>query len=217
MFGTSCSGDIISTLNLSGYYKMNSDVTDSSGNAINGTTVGSPTYSTGKYGNAISLNGTSQYVTTADNVKFEGSGGSISVFAWVNITDFASDANPHIAAKWGTTTGWRLVPRAGDILVTLAGTNTGRGTGVATGSFQHIGFTFDNNNLKIYQNGAQVGTTAVIGAKTLANTETMYIGRRNNGADGYLKGLMDEVSVWQRVLSDSEISTMYNSSCPLRS
>lgn len=217
--GGVCSGDTISTTSLGAYYKFENNANDSSGNGLNGTETGSPTYTTGKYGNAISLNGSSQYVTVTDNTLLEGSGGNISVFGWVNLTDYASDANPHMAAKWNAafTQGWRIVPRATDILVSIGNTSTSRGTGVATGSWVHIGFTYNNNTLKIYQNGSQIGTDAALGVKTLSNSDAMNIGKRSTATDGYVKGLVDDVSVWQRVLTPTEVSDLYNSSCPLKS
>ena len=214
IYSVGCSGSIISTTNLTAYYKFDSNANDSSGSGLNGTAIGSPTYTTGKFGDAIDFNGSSQYVSVPDSTLLEGSGGSISVFCWVNMDGFG-DGAPHAVAKWGTTTGWRLVPRSGDILITLAGTNIGRGTGVPTGSWVHIGFTYNNSILKVYQNGSQVGTDASVGALTLANVRDMHIGKRNNAPADYLDGRVDEVNVWQRVLSPTEISTIYNSTCPI--
>jgi len=209
-----CSGATISLTDLAAYYKFDANSNDSSGNGLNGTNFNSPTYTSGKYDNALTLNGTSQYVSVADSALLEGSSGNISVFGWINITDFASDGNQHLASKFTASNGWRLVVRSFDILVTIGGTNVGRGSGVPTGTWTHIGFTKTGTTCKIYQNGSQVGADATVGT-TLANAEAMTIGRRNNGADGYVKGQIDDVSVWQRVLTPTEISDLYNSSCPL--
>jgi hypothetical protein len=206
---------VISLASLGAYYRFNGNSIDSSGNGLNGTNTGTPTYSPGKFGDAIDLNGTSQFVTVNDSAFLEGSSGDISVFGWIKITDFASDANQHLASKWdGSSTGWRLVARAGDILLTLGSSNIGRGSGVPTGSWIHIGFTRSGSTVRVYQNGSQVGIDATNSAN-LANSENMTIGKRNNGADGYVKGQIDDVSVWQRALTASEISDLYNSTNPL--
>lgn len=209
-----CSGEVISLTGLQAYYKMNGNVIDSSGNGLNGTSVGTPTYTTGKYGDAISLNGTSQYVTVPDSTLLEGSSGNISVFGWINITDFSSDGNQHLISKYTSFNGWRLVARSSDILVTVGGVNITRGSGVATGTWSHIGFTKTGTTLKVYQNGVQIGSDATVGT-TLANSEAMYIGRRNDGVDGFVKGLIDDCSVWNRVLTPTEIGNLYDSTCPL--
>lgn len=214
-----CVGSPIDLSSLAAYYKFNSNSLDSSGNALDGTNFGSPTYTSGKFGDAISLDGTSQYVSVPDSTLLEGSVGNISVFGWVNLTDYTSDGNPHLASKWnaGFSLGWRVLMRSTDILVSIANVSTSRGTGVATGSWAHIGFTFNNSLLKVYQNGVQVGTDANLGARTLANTDAMNIGKRSTATDGYLKGLVDDISVWRRVLTSTEIATLYASSCPLNS
>lgn len=213
-----CSGDLINTWNLSAYYKLNSDATDSSGNAMNMNVNGTPTYSAGKFDNAIDLDGTSQYLSRSSNALFGGSGGTISVFGWMKITDFSSDANQHLASRWnGSSTGWRIVARSSDILLSLAGSNYGGGSGVPTGTWVHIGFTFDNNTYVIYQDGVSVGTAAV-GAKNVNQSGAQpYIGRRNSGADGYVKGQIDDVNIWQRALDATEVSTLYSTGCPLKS
>jgi hypothetical protein len=213
-----CSGDAISTTSLAAYYKFNGTATDSGPNGLNATLTGSPTYTTGKYSDAINLNGTSQYAVVSDSTFLEGSSGNISVFCWVKITDFSSELNQHAVSKWTASNGWRLVLQStGNILVSLAATNVGRGSGIPTGSWVHIGFTYNNSTLKVYYNGSQAGTDATVSSATLANSQEMHIGKRSSGTDGYVKGQIDEVNVWQRVLSSTEVSTLYNSTCPLKS
>jgi hypothetical protein len=211
-----CSGDAISTTSLGAYYKFNGDVTDSSGNGLNGTAYNTPAYVAGKYQNGIKLNGTSQYVSVSDNTLFEGSGGNISVFAWINCVDFEGPC--HIAAKYSASfTGYRLVPRGGlDTLVSMGGVNISRGVGPSANTWAHLGFTYNNNVLKIYLNGVQDGTDATIGAQTIANTEIFTIGRSSQGSFGFCNGSIDELNVWQRVLSSTEVANLYNSTCPLK-
>lgn len=200
----------INKFGLGGYYPLNGNSMDFSGNGFNSTSAASISYSEAVFSSGATFNGTSSNISISDQTQFEGSGNSLSVFAWVNLTDFASDAAPHIASKWGTTTGWRLVPRAADILVTLGNTNITKGTGVATGTPVFIGFTYDNVNCVIYQNGVSAGTIQNVGTKTMANTLGLMFGKRNNGNDGYLKGTIDDISVWQRVLTRAEIGILYS-------
>ena len=47
---------------LIAYYPFDTDTTDKSANSNNATAYGNPTYIVGESGNAISLNGTNQYV-----------------------------------------------------------------------------------------------------------------------------------------------------------
>lgn len=213
-----CSGDAISTTSLAAYYKFEKNVLDSSGNGLNGTAINSPTYGAGKYQNSISLNGTNQYVSVADNALLEGSGGNISVFAWINLP--THDPGPaHIVSKFADPgyTGYRLVPRFTlDTLVSIGDANVSRGTGTPFNSWQHIGFTYNNSICKIYVNGAQEGTDANIGSRVLSNNNILAIGAATSGTSGFITGYIDEVSIWQRVLTATEVTNLYNSTCPLK-
>lgn len=211
-----CTGSPISVTSLSANFKFNGDVTDSSGNGLNGTAFNSPTFVAGKYQTGIKFNGTTQYVSVADNALLEGSGGNISVFAWINCVDFEGPC--HIVAKLSSgNAGYRMVPRGGlDFLVSLGGNNISRGLGPNANTWAHIGFTYNNNIAKLYLNGAQEGADATIGSVVLASSDVLAIGRSSNSSTGFCRGSIDEVNIWQRVLSAAEITNLYNSTCPLK-
>ena len=60
---------------------------DSSGHNLNGTLVNGPTFVSGKIGNAISLNGSTQYVDLGKPAALQLTG-SMSVSAWINSNSF---------------------------------------------------------------------------------------------------------------------------------
>ena len=65
--------------------------------------------------------------------------------------------------------------------------------------------------MKYYINGALDSTHDLNGAKgTLANQPFGVGAISGTGTEGY-QGYLDQVSVWNRALSASEISTIYNS------
>ena len=68
-----------------GWWKFDGNLTDSSTNANNGTGVGSPTFATGKVGQAVSLNGTSQWVSVADANSLDFTTG-MTLAAWIRPT-----------------------------------------------------------------------------------------------------------------------------------
>lgn len=199
----------ISLTDLGAYYNFDNNVDDSSGNGLNGTATGSPTYSPGKYEEGLTLDGTSgQYVTVTDNAKLEGSGGNISICAWLNMVD-----GGHLVFKISSGTGYRIYPRPGlDYLVTIGDANISRGN-PSTGTLIHFAFTYNNNIAKLYENGAQIGSDATIGAKTLSNALDLTIGYTSGAG---INGTIDELNIWQRVLSATEILDLYNSTCPLK-
>jgi len=60
--------------------------------------------------------------------------------------------------------------------------------------------------LTLYQNGVGVAATNVSGTLS-SGTENLQIGGSKYGE--YFKGLIDEVRIYSRALSDSEIQSLY--------
>ena len=72
----------VGTSSLVARYAFEGDATDSSGNGNNGTPTGNPPFVSGRIGNqAISLNGTNQYVTVPISVRT-----NFTIAFWVNTT-----------------------------------------------------------------------------------------------------------------------------------
>ena len=75
-----------------------------------------------------------------------------------------------------------------------------------------ITYTYDMSagEVKFYVNGSQQGSTQTGHDTTVNNsTETFRVG--NNSGSGYLDGLMDELGVWDKILTSTEVSDLYNS------
>jgi hypothetical protein len=74
---------------------------DLSGNAYNGTIVGSPTYSTTNAGQ-FTLNGTSQYVDFGSilNSVFTGATAKFTLSTWVRLTNSAADVTHELFGKY---------------------------------------------------------------------------------------------------------------------
>lgn len=82
---------------------------------------------------------------------------------------------------------------------------------LTTGAWQHIAVTYDAGTVKIYRNGAQIGTTGTGMAALATNASNVCkIARYQVGSQGNFNGLLDEIGLWSRALSDAEISQLYN-------
>lgn len=90
------------------------------------------------------------------------------------------------------------------------------------GTFQHVAATADTSTgmVKIYLNGQDLPLTTLFGPETLSGqlftTDDLFIGRRQTSATGegasgaaYYKGLIDEVEIYDRALSESEIQDIF--------
>ncbi len=82
------------------------------------------------------------------------------------------------------------------------------GTGAAQGTWQNITLVIDGKKADLYIDGNYV-TTSNFGVKTsnLGKNLIAYLGKSFYGADRYFKGYFDNVTIYNRALSKTEIYT----------
>jgi hypothetical protein len=97
-------------------------------------------------------------------------------------------------------------------VVRAADTNTpldARGVSqLALNVWTHVALTFDNTTLRLYVNGAQVGTRAVAGP-LLTSTGALRIGGNSVWGE-HFAGRIDEIRLYNRALSTAEIQSDMN-------
>jgi hypothetical protein len=187
-------------------------VTDASGSGNNGTLSGATRTASGKYGRALSFDGTNDRVNIADSSSLDLTNG-MTIEAWVR---------PSSLGGWDTVV---LKEQPGSLVYALYA-NTGPGpasgevetsagyfTQYAVGSlpldtWTHLASTYDGTTLRLYINAAEVGSRAVSGS-VLTSSSALRIG--GNAIWGeYFGGLIDEVRIYNRALSPQEIQTDMN-------
>ncbi|MFD0468328.1 LamG-like jellyroll fold domain-containing protein [Nonomuraea thailandensis] len=192
-------------------YGMNenagSTLTDSAG-ANTGTLTNTTWTATGKYGPALSFNGTSSWVTVNDAPNLRLTTG-MTLEAWVNPT---------------TVNSWRTVimkQYTGDLAYVLsAGSDSNRphtvihttgevGTGgtasLPLNTWTHLAATYDGTTLRLYVNGALTSERAA-GGPIRTDNGVLRIGGNSLWGE-HFNGLIDEVRIYNRALSTTEIQT----------
>lgn len=90
-------------------------------------------------------------------------------------------------------------------------TNVRDSVAIATGVWTHVAVTYDQaeqgGTLRIYRNGLPCGGTPVATNVAPPNGGLCLIGGHNYGS--YFTGRMDDVALWDRVLSAAEIKQLY--------
>ena len=81
------------------------------------------------------------------------------------------------------------------------------GTGIWDGEWHHITGTYDGSIVKLYVDGNEISGGTGTAEDIAYNDEDFYIGSYGTGY--YFSGLIDEVKVYTRVLTLSEISEHY--------
>lgn len=195
---------------------------DRSGNSFDGTIVAAPTRINGKVGQALAISDT-QYVTVADTATLDvGDTADITLSGWA-IRSNASVTNTVIAKRNGVTAadaGYILyidLSTSKLVFEVSDGTDeyslTSSTTFPAAGWF-HFVVVWDQDsaaNSEIYIDGAANGATdsGTIGnIGDLSNALTFRVGSESD-TNNALRGSIDEVRVYNRALSTTEIQSLY--------
>lgn len=205
-------------------------VRDYSTYGINGTTdTGATWNSSGISGGAYDFNGVSNegFINTSGDSDLNLS--DFSFFAWV--APFENDTNGVIVSDdaelsgngCGTTTGGWLLHQSDGGDGTLAfrwcnstseNTTTTFGGTLNQGAWYHIGMTFNSSgNLELWVDGVSVRTTSTGGINYSTSTPQMILGCQNNKFNCF-SGTIDEILLFDRIVSDEQIVAMYNSGTP---
>jgi hypothetical protein len=199
--------------------------TDASGNARNGTIRGAQ-FAIGKFGNALQFDGVDDWVTIADvtNSPLDLTAG-MTLSAWVNAADFNGWETIMVKERGAGAMSYALYAQDGGVLDGGADAPSGvvragaadqavRGTSaVPLNAWTHIATTYDGTTQRIYINGTLVASRAQTGAIAVGNG-ALRIGGNNSWAGEFFAGLIDEVRVYNRALTDTEISTDMNTPLP---
>jgi hypothetical protein len=185
--------------NLVAYYPFEGSPDDAMGN-YPGTTVGEPIYVAGKTDQAIQFDGTDDYIT--NDFEQEELWSAYSVSLWVK-TDIMGQE------EWRSP--FNNNSNGSDFQLDVDGSDPGSyryngGAGQAilgpvTRSWTHLAASCDGTQTRVYYNGILVSTLA--GADNLFGR--IGIGM-NRGLNEPFAGVIDEVRVYNRALTDSEVA-----------
>ena len=155
-----------------------------------------------KFGGASGLlDGTGDYLTTPDSDNYNFGSGDFSVDFQVRFNSVAS--NQDFIAHWtdGSTHSWEIFWTTSNVITfRYATTPTGQiditfAWTPSTNTWYHIEVTRNGNNLYVFVDGTQVGSTADLTGVTLNNsTGSLYVGRRSDGAREF-NGWLDEIRI----------------------
>lgn len=198
---------------LVAYYTMDSltgtTLLDNSGNNNNGTNYGA-TLTTGISNNALSFNGSSDYVDCGNITSLNGLS-EITVSCWAYSINFAQSAM--LVMKNPVNTVWEMY------LEIPANVWKWRGGGIgnfmvaslpSNNNWHHLLVTQSGINAIMYLDGIVVRTNTadVLGT----STGSVNIGRCTGTY--YFNGLIDEVRIYNRALSAAEVKQLYKLHAP---
>jgi CSLREA domain-containing protein len=192
-----------------------------------GTVVGPPGWGTGWVNGAFQFDGASNYldVPSAPSLNFGPAAatppGDFSIDAWIMLPQSAaaSGVRSIVDKRQGAgSLGYQFYLFNQQMGLQLADTTFSNYNSTfaipADGTWHHIAVTVERNQssgIRFYYDGAPVGATgnALLHQGTLANTNNLRIGAQLFGGE-FLDGWLDEVEIFDRALSPTEIQAISN-------
>lgn len=201
-----------------GWWPAERNGTDAAG--TNPTEILSPSYTTGKVGQAFNIVGSTTVRIPASPSLDVGSGNGFTVEAWIRPTDLS--ARPVFEWALNNSFGvhiWINVTGPGALYAALFNTVGGNPTIQSTNGvivanvFSHVALTYDRLSgfARFYANGSLVQET-FLGGFTARTASDAYIGYRPAGSPSgpvSFNGAIDEAALYNRPLSAAEIQSIY--------
>ena len=211
-------------LGLVGWWTMDritgTTVVDSSGSGNNGAEVGGPVQVAGKIGQALSFNGTSQYVNVSAGANLQNTVWTYSV--WIKgdhapNTSVISQPLADGALYSNLQLDWDHTNSAFE--QSCAFSNGGSWYSVKiqralqANTWYNIACSYDGSTLKVYLNGVLNNSFSVSATPNTASGP-LTVGANPTGGGSYFPGSIDDVRIYNRALTAAEVQTLYQSSLP---
>jgi hypothetical protein len=191
---------------LEGYWRLDEGTgtaaADATGSGNGGTLNGGVSWVQGLLGEGLSFNGSSGYVS-AGVTNMPAANQPQSFAWWMNVSSYsgscavcltndASSSGIQAGILSSTTVGvWKY-----------GGTTLVSATAPSINAWHHYTYTFDGTTHSLYIDGTLANTSTV--ASTTASPAELNFGRWAGGS-GYLAGKLDDIRIYSRALSATEV------------
>lgn len=175
--------------------------------------------STGENGTAMSFDGTDDYVDCGNDSSLNMTS-AVTVSVWMKLPVLPSqmpEDYPGFIRKgykfifWFAKGSNRAVFKWRDSTGTYHDSSPITNTVFEANKWYHVVFTYDGSYARAYINGSLDNSTAFSGSLYSNPTESLSLGK----ADQNFTGILDEVRIYNRALSEDEIRMLYNQKKPI--
>jgi hypothetical protein len=219
----------INASGLLAYYRFNEGSGTNAANSCPNTTGNNGTLQNGIAwtaspvqfaGNALSFDGVNDYVMSTATFNLNMNNSSFTAEAWINCDNpLSNTTTERILMQWGntfTTGSYKLACMNNYILFNFNGSSTGSCKYMLNwqdGNWHHVAGVFDitTHMLYLYYDGVQRAAVSTAGNAPGSLNSSLYIGGSPSIANSFATVKMDEVRVWNRARSATDIqSFMYH-------
>ncbi|HLL76958.1 MAG TPA: LamG-like jellyroll fold domain-containing protein, partial [Pyrinomonadaceae bacterium] len=205
------------------WYRAEGNANDNLG-SNNGTEQGGLTYAPGVVGQGFNFDGVDDAVFVGNPAALKLTTG-ITIEAWIRPLDFPTSGEAKaILTKWGQNLAgdsyglWTYNDGSGNLrLLGVVNRTNGTEEGIGAGNipldtFSHVAMTYDGatGDFKLYLNGTQIGANNFGAANILATDNDVSIGHEESNKPRHFNGKIDEVEVYSRALSATEVKNIYD-------
>ena len=197
-------------------YDFDGDTHDSWGHGQDALMAGAPTFTSGRSGQAVLLDGDdylqlSPRIADTTNFTFAAwvlwnGGGN-----WQRIFDFGAYTSNYLALtpKAGSAGGLRFLMRNGGSEQQL------NAPALATGTWTHVAVTINGDTGKLFVNGLPVNTSTTMTIDPVdVGTRFNFLGRSQFSADPLFNGRLDDVRIVSSALSDAQVKAIVDTAPP---
>jgi hypothetical protein len=216
----------VPTNGLVGWWPFNGNANDESGNNNNGTVNGA-TLTADRFGNAnkaYSFDGVNDYISIPNSNTLASPTSSITLTAWFNINNWdysfsASTGYASILCKSTSASSTQYRISIGKTLTNNFVTIIFNGneyvwnlplTTFQTGIYYHVALGFSSSSVNLYINSILKNPFNSQNTFPYNSTMNLEIGRDQPGATDYFNGKLDDIGIWNRALTQQEITDLYN-------
>jgi hypothetical protein len=183
-------------------------VKDASGNGHDGEIVGNVDWVAGKFGTALEFDGGHVKIPHQNNMNLE----QFTITAWIKVPKIVDPYQMIVGKEAWPDRNYSMWIRPG--VMTFGFTTPGAAQDIQIGSQEVVGDkwhfvagVYDLKNLTPYVDGVKFGVRAAA-AKPATNQAPLMIGAQPPNGGGPLKGLIDEVAVYDTALDEKEIQSV---------
>ena len=202
---------MIKTPNLVAGYRFEGNANDWSGNGNHGTVYGA-SLAAGKFGQCYSFNGVDNYINCGNNASLAITT-TLSISLWAKLTGTIGTDNTFMVSKkntnWNQAAGYQVYysPYNNGIIDIMAqGSYFKRHTLLQDYNWHHYAIIWEGTTLSLYQDAQFIsGTYSGTPASVIAGNDALWINKRDETNIAYSKSIIDEVRIYNRALTESEI------------
>jgi len=193
---------------LVGWWRLDGNANDSSGNNNHGTLSGNPQWVAGKIGGALEFDGTDVYIDCGNGPSLDITG-EITIAAWIYPTGDGNSDFPRIVDKSSglssTGPGYKIYLRGADnyiVTLSVGGADRISSSSIVFNTWNYMALIITGTQWRFFLNGTweQWNETAL--PSSVNNSLSIGTG---STADRHFEGLMDDVRIYNRALTEEEV------------